>query len=57
MKGGKRMGAGRPKLQDRPKPTSWRPDNEFIKAEYKRLGGSKWLNTTIASIIKDKKKP
>ncbi len=54
MKGGKRMGAWGPKLQDRPKPTSWRPDNEFIKSEYKRLGGSKWLNVTIASIIKDK---
>lgn len=46
---------GRPPLgAAKPKPTSWRPDNEFIKAEYKRLGGSKWLNVTIASIIKNK---
>lgn len=46
-RGGKRLGAGRPKLQDPPKPVSWRPSSEAQRQKYLALGGAKWIKKML----------
>ena len=47
VKGGKRLGAGRPVAPDRPKPVSWRPKTQAARELFFELGGSKWLNLLL----------
>lgn len=47
MKGGKRIGAGRPPAPPRPKPVSWRPKTQEVRDKYLALGGAPWLEATV----------
>ena len=46
-RGGKRIGAGRPKTTARPLPISWRPDTQAQRNMWLELGGARWVKRLI----------
>lgn len=52
MKGGKREGAGRPKVnKPQVKPVSWRPKTQAIRDQYIDLGGARWLDRIVGEAL------
>lgn len=50
MRGGKREGSGRPRVE-RPVPVSWRAKSHEARQAYIDLGGARWLDKVIDAAI------
>ena len=50
-RGGKRAGAGRPKVADRPMPVSWRPDTQAQRDKWLELGGARWVKRLLSEAL------
>jgi len=55
-RGGKREGAGRPTVPERPMPISWRPDTQDQRDAWFTAGGAKWLKGILDAYINAGKK-